>query len=315
MSAGLQRPGSLERSSTLRSFEQLCQETDEGWLIAAEEGHATQSNSGAYAQPWHWHDCVMFILPSRGALELRHEDRCEGSWLTHERFAVVPAHRAHETRAGMGANSHAALYVTGAMLNRLDRAYGSLREFQRRTRAVVLLQRTPAIRTLQQLATLPDDGGYGYSGRTRALAVALTVQCIAEATTGQVLPAVSKTEHGLALVEELKDYIRLHADQFISLDALGERFGVSRRHITRLFRDGTGLSVGEFRLRVRLKTACELLGGTDLPVGEVAFRVGFDSGAALGHAMRRVKGCSPSDVRRASMSRTGIAAPVLGRER
>jgi AraC-like DNA-binding protein len=284
----------------LRSFEQLCQETGEGWQIAADDGHATQANQGAYAQPWHWHDCVMFILPSRGAMELRHEDRREGVWLTHDRFAVVPSHRAHKTLAGMGANSHVALYVTGSMLGRLDSEAGSVSEFHRRTRAPVLMRRTPTLRALQELSTRSRNSGYGHAKLTRTLVVALLIQCIAEVISGQLLPAVSKAEHGMALVADLKDYLTRHADQDIPLDALGERFGVSRRHLTRLFRSGTGLSVGEFQQRVRLRTAHELLGGTDLPISEIAFRVGFDSGAALSHAMRRFEGRSPSDVRKAS---------------
>ena len=100
------------------------------------------------------------------------------------------------------------------------------------------------------------------------------------------------------LVEDLKAYLRLNPDQDVSLDALGERFGVSRRHITRMFREGTGCSIGEFQQRVRLETACELLSETDLPIGEIAFRVGFDSRAALARAMRRADGRSPSEVRR-----------------
>jgi transcriptional regulator GlxA family with amidase domain len=40
-----------------------------------------------------------------------------------------------------------------------------------------------------------------------------------------------------------------------------------------------------------------LLTETDLPVGEIAFRVGFESGTALARAMRRVCGETPSEVR------------------
>jgi AraC-like DNA-binding protein len=284
----------------LRSFEQLCHTATENLLIAADDGHASLANSGAYAKPWHWHDCVMFILPSRGAIELKHEDRREGTWLSHDRFAVVPSNRAHKTRAGIGANSHVALYATGAMLHRLDNEIGSLSEFHRRTRAAVLVRRTSTIRALQELSLRSDDGTYGHAGVKRSLSTALLVQCIAEVIAGDMMPNVSKREHGMALVADLKEYLTLHADEDIPLDALGERFGVSRRHITRLFRDGTGFSVGEFQQHVRLQTARELLSGTDLPIGEIAFRVGFDSGAALAHAMRRSDGRSPSDIRKSA---------------
>jgi AraC family transcriptional regulator len=132
----------------------------------------------------------------------------------------------------------------------------------------------------------------------RVLSSAFLVQCVAEVIAGDVASGTSHREHGMMLVEDLKQYLIQHADRNIPLDALEERFGVSRRHISRLFREFTGLSIGEFQQQARLETARELLGGTDLPIGEIAFRVGFDSGAALAHAMRRVDGRSPSEVRK-----------------
>jgi transcriptional regulator GlxA family with amidase domain len=107
----------------------------------------------------------------------------------------------------------------------------------------------------------------------------------------------------MALVADIEAFVAQHADQEIPLDMLEERFGVSRRHITRLFRERTGVSIGEFHQRTRYDNACRLLAETDLPIGEVAFRVGFESGAALARAMRRVGGHSPSGLR-AKMARS-----------
>ena len=116
--------------------------------------------------------------------------------------------------------------------------------------------------------------------------------------TGEAVPGTTHRDHGMMLVDDLRQYLIAHVDQAVPLDALQARFGVSRRHITRLFREFTGSSIGEFQQRIRLEKACELLGTTDLRIGEIAFRVGFDSGTALAHAMRRADGRSPSDIRK-----------------
>lgn len=281
----------------LRSFDQLRDTARADLLIAADDEHAAVAGSGTYAMPWHWHDCLMFILPSQGTVELKHEGRREGAWLSQDRFAVVPPNQAHETKAAIAAHRHLATYVTGATLRRLDSEAGSLSEFYRRTRTTILIQRTSAVRALQALSLRNGRSTYGGSKVRQSLTSALLVQCIAEVMAGEVAPAASPHEHGMALVEDLKQFLTLHADEQIPLDALADRFGISRRHITRLFREGTGFSVGEFQLRIRLRTAFELLSQTDLPVGEIAFRVGFESGAALTHAMRRADGRSPSDIR------------------
>lgn len=260
--------------------------------------NAAVLGGGDYAMPWHWHDCLMFILPSSGTIELKHEGRRAGTWLSRDRFAVVPPGRPHETRAGIGAHSHVALYVTGPSLDRLDKEVGSLSEFRRRTRTTALFRRTSKLRELQDMSTRREGDAYGNSRIRHGLSSALVVQCIAEVMAGEAASDTSHREHGMMLVEDMKQYLIQHVDQSIPLDVLEQRFGVSRRHITRLFREFAGSSIGEYQQQLRLETARELLGSTDLPVGEIAFRVGFDSGAALAHAMRRADGRSPSEIRK-----------------
>ena len=282
----------------LRSFEQVREPANPDLLIAADHEYAALLGGGDYAMPWHSHDCLMFILPSRGAIELKHEGQRTGTWLSHDRFAVVPADRPHETRAGIGAHSHIAIYVTGPILDRLDRDVGSLGEFRRRTRTTTLFRRTPALRALHEFSIRGDGDAYGNAVIRQGLSSALLVQCIGEVIAGEAVSGTSHREHGMLLVEDVKQYLSQHVDQTVPLDLLEERFGVSRRHITRLFREFTGLSIGAFQQRFRLETARELLETTDLQIGEIAYRVGFDSGTALAHAMRRTTGRSPSDIRR-----------------
>lgn len=281
----------------LRSFEQVSHPKDVDNLISATPESATLSVGGNYAMPWHWHDCLMFILPSRGTVELKHQDRRDGAWLSQERFAVVPADCAHETRGGLGGQNHVAIYVTGENLRKLDMEVGSLSEFRRRTQTTALVERSPTLRALQELVIRKDNGSYGTAAIRDAFASALVLQCISDVVTGNILPNASHQDHGLALVEDIKSYLKEHADRDVPLDMLGEHFSISRRHITRLFRERTGLSIGQFQLQTKLTRAQELLTETNLPVGEIAYRVGFESGAALARAMRRQSGQTPSDVR------------------
>jgi AraC family transcriptional regulator len=96
----------------LRSFERIRQTASSDILLAADNDYLALVGHGEYARPWHWHDCLMFILPSRGTIELKHEGQRAGTWLSGDRFAVVPPDRPHETRADMGIHSHVAVYVT-----------------------------------------------------------------------------------------------------------------------------------------------------------------------------------------------------------
>ena len=278
----------------LRSFEQISCPANIDRLISADEEVVTITGDGIYQTPWHWHDCLMFIIPSLGALEVKHEDQRQGVWLSGDHFAVLPSHRAHETRAGFGDHHHIALYVTQAALLRLDEQVGSLQEFYRRTREMMLVRCSPAVRSLQELSSQPDRGGYGDARVRRDLASALLVQCIAGVIANEPAPGGN---HGTALIADVKAFIAQHANQAIPLDTLGERFGISRRHLTRLFLENAGCSIGEYHQKMRIVKASALLVETSLSVGEIAYQVGFESGAALSRAMRRVNGKSPTSIR------------------
>ena len=67
---------------------------------------------------------------------------------------------------------------------------------------------------------------------------------VAEVMAGEIVSDASHRGHGMMLVEDVKQYLTRHVDRTIPLDTLEARFGVSRRHISRLFREFTGLSIG-----------------------------------------------------------------------
>lgn len=77
------------------------------------------------------------------------------------------------------------------------------------------------------------------------------------------------------------------------LDALAEVAGMSRRTLTRLFRQETGMSVAAWRQQVRLLEALSLL-AIGRPVTTVAFDVGYDSPSSFTAMFHKVFGVAPS---------------------
>lgn len=69
--------------------------------------------------------------------------------------------------------------------------------------------------------------------------------------------------------------------------------GYSRRHLQRLFRNKTGMSVGDYIRRRRLTRAAMLVRLTGYPLHDIAISVGFDSRPSFNREFRKRFGCSP----------------------
>ncbi|GAA1963947.1 GlxA family transcriptional regulator [Amycolatopsis minnesotensis] len=106
---------------------------------------------------------------------------------------------------------------------------------------------------------------------------------------------------------------RLHLP--LTQSDLAKHARMSLRTFARRFRDEAGVSPGRWLIQQRLVRARELLETSDLPVDEIAARVGFATGTSLRQHLRGAIGVSPLAYRRtfsasASASQAGRAVPV-----
>ncbi|MBC8063344.1 MAG: helix-turn-helix transcriptional regulator [Chlorobia bacterium] len=100
----------------------------------------------------------------------------------------------------------------------------------------------------------------------------------------------------------LTEYMRENQDLAFSLATIAAAVGIDRGHLARTHRQVTGLTLGaKYRLD-RLREGCRLISETNIPIGEIAARVGYIDHAHLTHAMSRVLGFPPSRLRHALMA-------------
>lgn len=81
-----------------------------------------------------------------------------------------------------------------------------------------------------------------------------------------------------------------------SVEELGEDFGVSSRTLTRRLKKDMGVTLREWRNRLRLFRAVEWLGSGET-VTDIALELGYASTSAFSYAFRKEMGCSPSQWR------------------
>lgn len=85
----------------------------------------------------------------------------------------------------------------------------------------------------------------------------------------------------------------------VDIDSIVRFSGYSSRHIQRIFRDITGMSLGEYIRRRRLTRAALLLRLTRQPIIGIALGLGFDSQSSFHREFRKLTGYSPRQYRNA----------------
>lgn len=85
--------------------------------------------------------------------------------------------------------------------------------------------------------------------------------------------------------------------QDISLEEAAEAMGMSSFYFSRFFRTAYNRTFLEYLTSYRIERAEELLRQTDIPVREIAPRVGYTDANYFTKVFKRHCGCTPTDYR------------------
>jgi AraC-like DNA-binding protein len=98
--------------------------------------------------------------------------------------------------------------------------------------------------------------------------------------------------------EEICSYVKQHYMQEISLKQMCSFSGLSQSAFTMNFKKATGVSFLDYRNKVRIDAAKDLLTTTDLTVTMVAQKVGFRDISNFNRTFKRFEACTPNVFRK-----------------
>jgi transcriptional regulator GlxA family with amidase domain len=101
-------------------------------------------------------------------------------------------------------------------------------------------------------------------------------------------------------IHRVQDWLTAHPAERATLADLAQIAALSPRHLTRVFRRETGISVHDYATRLRLEMARNLLRDPGLTIEAVAGRCGFESARQLRRVWKSAFGGTPGAGRGAS---------------
>ena len=142
---------------------------------------------------------------------------------------------------------------------------------------------------------------------TAAIARYLVVYLRRTGADPQVSPWLDGRNHIHPAVHRVQDAITEDPAKPWTRAQLARLAGASDRHLSRLFHQQVGMPLVDYRNRLRVAVARELLLQSELDMENIAERAGFSSTRQLRRAWQRVYSGSPSEARTGA-SRTSSAS-------
>lgn len=98
--------------------------------------------------------------------------------------------------------------------------------------------------------------------------------------------------------DKIQAFISVRYMEALDMDLLEKKLGIARHKIAALIKENTSLLFKQYLNRIRIAEAKRLLVETNLPIGEVADKVGFGHISNFNRVFKEYTGQSPSDLRK-----------------
>lgn len=99
------------------------------------------------------------------------------------------------------------------------------------------------------------------------------------------------------IINKIKEYIRSHFDQGLTLEEIAESVYLSPYYISRIFKEEQGITVMDYLTKVRIEEAKKLLRNPRYNIDEISGKLGYSDPSYFSKVFRRYEGLSPSQFR------------------
>lgn len=110
-------------------------------------------------------------------------------------------------------------------------------------------------------------------------------------------------ERYMLLAKRVQQYIDTHYAEDLSVEGLGDTFGLSASHLRRIYKERTGESLKTYLDAVRIEKACALLLSGNMALADIAEAVGFVSLQTFMRVFKKLKDTTPGEYRKECAAR------------
>ena len=118
-----------------------------------------------------------------------------------------------------------------------------------------------------------------------------------EASFAKQVNLMKQKRSKVSYVEKSKAYINHHLNKLFTMDELADELGIDKSHISRLFKDETGITVMQYARIQRIASAQNMLKYSNEPISTIAMYLCFPTQSHFGKVFKDITGTTPQAYR------------------
>jgi len=109
--------------------------------------------------------------------------------------------------------------------------------------------------------------------------------------------------------EQAVAFIKEHYAENIGIADIADALSMSESHLSRVFKESMGYTLGEYLVNYRISVACEILPDVNLRISEVASRIGYNDQRYFSVVFKRIVGMTPNAYRACTVKKGSRSGP------
>lgn len=115
-----------------------------------------------------------------------------------------------------------------------------------------------------------------------------------------------KLQKKKSLADRITDYLDEHYSEEFDLKKMEDLFCLSYKRMAAVFKDVKGISMLKYCMERRIQQACKLLQLTDMNIGEIAGKVGYEDQLYFTRIFKQFKNISPKEWRKEAFRKYSV---------
>ncbi|MDT8716883.1 helix-turn-helix domain-containing protein [Clostridium sp. 19966] len=100
-----------------------------------------------------------------------------------------------------------------------------------------------------------------------------------------------------SIAKAIKQYIDENYSKEVNLSMFSDKYHFSKEYLTKIFKERYNCGIYEYALNLKMSRAKELLNNQDVPINEIALRLGYNNSNYFSKAFKNFHSISPSEYR------------------